>query len=71
MLFDGSNMQLVVNKFQNCNAQHSGQSQQYYIRNFKVAKRLDLNYSHHKKEILLCDVIEVLAKLPWELYYGL
>ena len=50
-----------INKFQKCNAQHSGYSQQYYIRNFKVAKRLGLNYSQHKKEVLLYNVIEVLA----------
>lgn len=28
-------------------------SQQYYIINFKIAERLDVKYSHHKKEIIV------------------
>ena len=34
---------------------------QLYI-NLKVAKRLYLNYSHHKKEIIPMSHIEVLAR---------
>ena len=45
-------------EFWGCNAQHSDYSQQYYIINFKVAKRLDLICSHHthkKMVIMWCD----------------
>lgn len=39
--------------------QHSDYSQQYFIINFKVVQRLDLNCYHHTKK--LCDEKEVLA----------
>lgn len=35
---------------QRSNAQNSDYSQRYCIKNFKVAKRLDLNFSHHKSK---------------------
>ena len=43
------------------NPQHRDFSQQYCIINFKVAKRLNFNCSHHKKESNDYVMIEVLA----------
>lgn len=47
MLFKATNLHLVDKSWRS-NTQHSGYSQKYYITNFKLSKRLDLNYSHHK-----------------------
>ena len=47
MVFKVTNFQLI-DKSQRANAQHRDYSQQTTI-NFKVAKRLDLKHSHHKK----------------------
>ena len=35
-----------------CRVPHNNCSQQYHVINFKVAKRLDLNCSDHKKEMM-------------------
>lgn len=43
----------VYNKSWRPNTQHSKYSQQYCIIKFKVAKRLHLNYSHHKKMLIM------------------
>ena len=42
---------------------------QYCIINIKLPKRLDLNYSHHKKKIS-CNVIEVLTIPTMASYYN-
>ena len=42
-----------MKKFWGPNAQQSDYSQQYWAIHFKVAKRLDLNCSHHTKEIII------------------
>lgn len=52
MLFKGINLQLVVESWRSI-AQHSDYRQQCCVLNFKVAKSLDLNCSHHKKEIIM------------------
>ena len=39
-----------INKSWSSTAQHSDYSHQYCIINYKDAKRLDLNCSHHKKK---------------------
>ena len=50
-----------MNNFWRSNAQHSDYSHQYCIIKFEVAKRLDLKCSHRNKEIIIRDMIEVLA----------
>ena len=42
-----------ISKFQRPNAKHTDYSQQYCIINFRVAKRLDLNCSHYKREVVI------------------
>lgn len=53
MLLKGTNLylenELVMEMYEQC----SDYSQQYYIISFKVAKRLDLKCSHHKKEMVI------------------
>ena len=51
-MFQGTHVQLI-NNFWRANAQRSDYSQRYSIINFKVAKRLDLNSSYHKKETII------------------
>lgn len=53
-LFKGTHQQ-IVRKSGGSNA-HSDYSQQYCIINLEVAKRLDLNCSHYKKEIIMWAV---------------
>lgn len=43
----------MVNTFWIFNAQYSDSSQQAYIIDFKVAKRLDLNFSYCIKEMII------------------
>lgn len=50
-LFKGTHQQ-IVRKSGGSNA-HSDYSQQCCIINLEVAKRLDLNCSHYKKEIIM------------------
>ena len=49
MFFKGTHLKLVVKSILDIRAQHSDYSQPYGVVNVKVAKRLDLNCSHHKK----------------------
>ena len=51
-LFKGTNFQPVDESWR-ANAQHSDCSQQYCIINSKAAKRLHLNCSHPKKEMVI------------------
>ena len=43
----------IVDKFWRSNTQRSEYSQQYCIINVKFAKRLDLNCSQYRKEIII------------------
>ena len=52
MLFKGTNLQLVDKSWRS-NAQYGEYRQQCCIMIIKLAKRLDLNYSHHKKEMII------------------
>ena len=53
-----------MNKFRGSNSQCGDYSEQYYVVSFKVAKRVDLKYSHnhhqHRKGNL-CKVMNVLT----------
>lgn len=42
-----------MNQFWRSNAQHDDYSKKYNIVNFRVAKKLDLNWAHHKKEMII------------------
>lgn len=44
-----------MNKFWGSNAQHGDDSQRHGTINFKVAKTLVLNCSHHKNKTMWCD----------------
>lgn len=48
LLEDNTHLQLVGKPWR-CNAQFSDCSQQYYIINLKVAKRLDINCLHQER----------------------
>lgn len=50
MLFKGTNLQPVVNKYQRANAQYSECRNNTTLK-IKLAKRVDLNYSNYKKII--------------------
>lgn len=50
-----------ITKSQSSNAQHSDYREPCCVVNINLAKTLDLNCSHHKKAIIICDVIEILA----------
>ena len=52
-LFKDTNLQLVVNKFWRSKAQDSKDRQWHCIISIKLAKRPDLNYFNHKKEIII------------------
>lgn len=42
-----------ISRLWSSNAQHNDCTRQYCIINLKLAKRLDLNYCHHKKEMII------------------
>ena len=53
MLFKGTDLQQVANKSYRSNAQYSEYRQQYCVIIIKFAKRLDLNYSNHWKQMII------------------
>ena len=53
------NLQLQINKSWRCNVQYRENRQQYCIIIIKLARKLDCNYFFHRKEIMICDLVEV------------
>ena len=53
MWFEGTDSHLAVHRSYRSNTKCSEGGQPYHVTMFKLAKRVDLNYSDHKEETII------------------